>query len=66
MEPVCRKPVCRIKFVEKILQTGPHFSTNWILQTVFLQTGSIRLGTVHAVRALKASREIPTSALWEN
>ena len=28
---------------KKVLQTGPHFSTNWILRTSFLQTSSTPL-----------------------
>ena len=36
-----RKNKSMVQFAETILQTGHHFSINWILQTGFLQTGSI-------------------------
>ena len=35
---------------KKNLQTGPHFSTNWILQIGFLQTGPIPLLTVPKIQ----------------
>ena len=42
MGPVCRKPVCRIQFVESEVQFVDYLPTNWNLRTGFLQTGSVQ------------------------